>query len=165
VITAGIGLGAAGAAGLSLEARQSSQKAIDVSLTNKTSENFSAYLGGLCKGAGKPAFKFVLRRDGQPDEPLYLDYNVGHESVICGNPDLWIVFLPLRSRYEFTFFFTELRFLHNTKRSLADVSGPYYVDMSYDVSLERDAHSFAGHGQVPDKLLWQGRISATLFHP
>ncbi len=62
----------AAAADLALEVKLPTPQAIDISLVNQTGERFFVLFGGLCKGAGAPAFRLVLRRDGQIDEPLVL---------------------------------------------------------------------------------------------
>jgi hypothetical protein len=152
-------------ADLTIETRSNSQQTLEVSLINKTNENFFALLGGLCKGYGAPAFRFVLRRDGQPDEAMYLDYNVGNDPVICGNPDPWLVFMPTRSRFDFTFFLTEIRFLRHTKHSLADVTGAYHVDVTYGIDSKSGLAALTAHHLAPDTLVWRGRLTATLFHP
>lgn len=146
--------------GVSLDVRSDDLRNIHVSLRNEGEQSYWMLIGGLCDGLGTPAFHFVLKKNGHEDEPLVLSYN--SPGVICGNPDLWTVFLPRRSAYEFTFFPSELRFQHRMQQSLADFKNSYYtVEVTYSVSVAQKRRLLASHGLVDDKRWWQGKLTSS----
>lgn len=148
--------------GISLRVWADASQNIHVSLSNQGDRSYFMLIGGLCNGLGTPAFQFVLRRNGNTD-PLMLSYN--SPGVICGNPDLWTVYLPVRSQYEFTFSPTELRLEHHMRQSLTDLkNSSYTLEVKYSVNFSGRFNPLVSHGIKADRSWWQGELTTNLVH-